>query len=276
MEMALLTLVGSFAVGVVGAILGVGGGVFLVPFLVLVVGLRPVEAVGISLFAVVGMSVGGASRALRTGQANLGLALLLEPFLLVTAVAGSLLAHLISDGALLALFGAMMLGISMLFAVLARAGVDTVPLRPTGRAHLLDGMSAEPGRDEEPYRPVRVPLLTFLIGGTGVAAGLFGIGGGVLNVPALTLISRVPLRAAASTSVLTMSVTAAAAAAVHLAEGAVPAALVGASLLGVVPGGFLGARLQSRMRERNLQIAFAGLSAVVAIATFLRAGGMTA
>jgi uncharacterized membrane protein YfcA len=274
MEMALLTLGGSFVIGVVGAILGVGGGVFLVPFLVLVVGLRPVEAVGVSLFAVVGMSVGGASRALRTGQANLGLALWLEPLLLVTAVGGSLLAHRMADRTLLGLFGAMMLVISLLFAGDAKRGVDTQPVAPERPARLTDGVSAEPGREPEAYRPARLPLVTLLIGATGIAAGLFGIGGGVLNVPVLTLLGRVPLRAAACTSVLTMSVTAAAAAAVHLAEGNVPAALVGASLLGVVPGGMLGARLQARLLERNLQAAFAVLAALVAGATLLRVRGL--
>ena len=48
MTAALVTCVGSFAVGVVGAVLGVGGGVFLVPFLVFAAGLRPIEAVGVS------------------------------------------------------------------------------------------------------------------------------------------------------------------------------------------------------------------------------------
>lgn len=271
MAEVLLTLFGSFVVGVIGAVLGVGGGTFLVPFLVLVAHLRPVEAVGISLFCVIGTSVGGGSAALKSGQANVGLALVIEPFLVITAVGASLLAQQLADALLLALFGVMLLGVGGLFLYLFQKNLRIEPHPPEGRGHFVDGVVVEPARGEVRYRPQRVPLLAGLVALTGAAAGLFGIGGGVLNVPFMTLVSRVPLRAAASTSVLMMSVTGAAAGAVHLAHGAVPGALVGASLLGVVPGGLLGARLQRLLPEQWLRLAFSTLAVLIAFFTFQRA-----
>jgi uncharacterized membrane protein YfcA len=269
MDPALLTVVGSFGVGVIGAALGVGGGVFLVPFLALFAGLRPIEAVGISLFCVIGTSVGGASRALRSGQANLPLALTLEPIMLAGAVASAMVAHKLSDAWLLGGFGVLMLFIGGLF--LRRGAGEPDAEVDDESPGTFDGVTFDPDGTRTRYRPRRVPALLGLVATTGAASGLFGIGGGVLNVPWLTLVARVPMRAAAATSVLTMSVTGAAAGAVHLSHGTVPVALIGASLLGVMPGGMIGARLRARLPEASLRLGFAGLTFVVAVLTFRRA-----
>jgi uncharacterized membrane protein YfcA len=255
-------------------VLGIGGGTFLVPFLVLVGNLRPVEAVGISLFCVIGTSVGGASGAIRSGRANVGLALLLEPVLVGTSVGASLLAQRMNDALLLALFACMMIGIAVLFLALWRRGPALTIALPTGPPRPGDGVVEEPGQGLVAYRPRRLPLLVGLIGLSGTASGLFGIGGGGLNVPILHVLGAVPLRAAAATSVLTMSVTGAAAGAVHLAHGSVSGTLVGASLLGVVPGSLLGAQWQRRFPEQHLRFAFAVLAALVAVTTLYRASRM--
>lgn len=268
----LLILAGSFAVGILGALLGVGGGTFLVPFLVLFTHLTPIEAVGVSLFCVIGTSVGGAWGALRSGQANVGLALSLEPIMLVASVGASLLAQRMGGALLLTLFALMMLGIAALFFRLWRLNQELPAVAPTAPPLLVDGAVWAPGAEEPVrYRPQRMRTMSALVGLTGAASGLFGIGGGVVNVPILTLIGRVPMRAASSTSVLTLSVTGAAAGAVHLAYGAVPGALVGVSLIGVLPGSLLGARLQRLLPERTLRLLFACLALVVAVLTFRRA-----
>lgn len=271
MQIVAITAAGSFFVGLLGAILGIGGGTFLVPYLVIAAGLEPVEAVGISLFCVIGTSVGGASQALRTGQANLGLALVLEPFMLVGSVGASLVAQRVSGAVILGLFAAMLFGLGALFLRLGLKDSGAPPVAPDGEGRLYDGASPEPDGSVVRYRPQRVGLLALLVSSTGAASGLLGIGGGVLNVPYMTLVSRVPLRAAASTSVLTMLVTGAAAGSVHLSHGTVPGPLVAASLLSVVPGGWLGARLQARLPTRTLRLLFAALAFAIAAATLHRA-----
>lgn len=266
MEQAALTTLGSFVVGVAGGALGLGGGIFLVPFLVWL-GLRPVAAVGVSLFCVIGTATGASSVAVKSGEANLGLCLLLEPFLLAGAVGASLLATRISDAALLYAFAALLLGVAG--SLLLRRGGSTVSEAPRGDARFYDGVSAG-----APYRPRRLPGVALAMGVAGLSAGLFGIGGGVLAVPLLAQGARLPMRAAAATSTASLMVTAAAAAAVHLAHGTVPLDSVAWALLGVVPGGLLGARLQARLSERTLRVAFVVLTLGVAAALVARAGGV--
>lgn len=265
MEQAALTALGSFVVGVVGGAFGVGGGIFLVPWLVWL-GLRPVEAVGVSLFCVIGTSIGASSVALKNGEANLGLSLVLEPLLLVGAVAASVLAARIGDATLLYSFAAMLVGIA-LSLLLRRAG-RAAGEAPTGEPRFYDGVSAG-----VPYRPQRLRGVTVAMAAAGVASGLFGIGGGALVVPVLAQGAKVPMRAATATSTVSLMVTAGAAGAVHLAHGTVPLTSVAWALLGVIPGGLLGARLQSRLSDRTMRTVFALLALAIAGSVVLRARG---
>lgn len=267
------TSIGSFVVGLLGGVLGAGGGVFLVPFLVLALDLRPVEAVGVSLFCVVGTSAGAVSAAVRSGEANLQLASLLEPFLVAGSVAASFLAHRVADAALLLAFAALLVFIGLLFV--AAAAIEAPPTPPPVDEGVFDGATRGPDGATTIYRPRRLPALAGLAAVTGMSSGLFGIGGGVLVVPAMTWVARVPLRAAAATSAATLMVTGAAGGAVHLAHGTVPASLAAASLLGVIPGGRLGARLQTHMSERALRLLFAALALVTAGITAAKALGAT-
>ncbi len=262
--------VGSGLVGILGGMLGVGGGVFLVPFLVFTTSLRPIEAVGLSLFCVMGTSVGGASRALNRGDVNIGLALWIELFMLGGTVGASLLAQKMSDSLLLYGFALMMLAVGSVFVFRAVKKHRVVVEAPTGDPSLLDGVITREDGNRESYRAQHPWVLAVLTSFTGAASGLFGIGGGTLNVPFLTFVGRVPLSAAAATSTFTMAATGAAGAAVHLAHGTVPAGLVAASLLGVIPGGMLGARLRERLPNRVLTALFAALALLVAVATTYR------
>jgi uncharacterized membrane protein YfcA len=268
----LMTLVGSFATGFLGGILGAGGGVFLVPYLVFVVGIRPIAAVGISIFCVLGTAVGATGRSLEEGRVNVPLALSIEPALVVGATLAALFAQRVSDETLLILFALLMFGLAALFFFGDRAAhpavFDDTMHRP------LDGVTIDAKGDAPvAYRPQRLGFVLPLATLAGASSGLFGIGGGALVVPLLTFVARVPIKAAVATSAFTMAVTGASAAAVHLVHGTVPAALVAASLLGVMPGGRLGARMGRRISDRALRLTFALFAVVIAVVTLWRAMG---
>lgn len=259
LQVILLTAAGSLAVGILGGTFGVGGGVFLVPLLSFVIGLRPVEAVGVSLFCVIGTSASAAPVALRSGEANLGLGLLIEPFLIAGAVVAGVVAQRISDGGLLLGFSIVIAGVATLFLAQAFGRGVPTPVAPTEPARVFDGVSSG-----LPYRPQRVVITCILASLGGLASGLFGVGGGVVTVPLLSQVARVPIRAAASTATLALMVTAGAAGAVHFAHGTVPPDAVAAALLGILPGGLLGARLQRHLPERAMRLVFAVLCFFVA------------
>ena len=273
MDQLLISAIGAFCIGILGSMLGVGGGIFLTPYLVFFTTLRPVEAVGVSLCVVIGTAFGGASKALASGQANLRLALALEPLMIAGSVAASLLAHKISDGTLLNLFGGMMLAVGLVFLWRARAALKA-PVQPDSDG-FFDGAIVEPDGDIVEYRPQKMKTLLGLVTMTGAASGLFGIGGGSLNVPYFTLLSKIPMRAATATSILTMAVTGAAGGAVHIAKGTVPAAIVAAALVGVFLGARLGLKVQTQLPERGLRALFGLFAFCVAVATFIRASGMS-
>jgi uncharacterized membrane protein YfcA len=272
---AILTLVGSFVTGFLGGILGAGGGVFLVPYLIFVVGIRPIAAVGISIFCVLGTTVGATGRSLEEGRVNVPLALSIEPALLVGATLAAYFAQRITDQALLMLFAGLMLALALLFFFGRRTVTPDISVLP--ERHPLDGVFLDE-RTGAPvaYRPRRLALVLPLATLAGASSGLFGIGGGALVVPLMTFVARVPMKAATATSAFTMALTGASAAIVHLVHGTVPAALVAASLLGVLPGGRLGARFGRKISDRTLRFTFASFATVIAVITFARAFGETA
>lgn len=261
----LLTAAGSLVVGILGGAFGVGGGIFLVPFLTLI-GLRPIEAVGVSLFCVIGTSASASSVVLRNREANLGLCLVFEPFLVGGAVLAGLVAQHISDGALLVGFACVLIAVAALFLAQALGRALPTPVKPDGKPRLTDGVSSSLA-----YRPQRLPLVCGLGVLGGVASGLFGIGGAVVTVPVLSQVARVPIRAAAASASLSLMITAGAAGAIHLAHGTVPPSAVAAALLGILPGGRLGARLQRRLPDRLMRFVFAALGLFVAGSIFWKA-----
>ncbi|MCP4499621.1 MAG: sulfite exporter TauE/SafE family protein [Deltaproteobacteria bacterium] len=270
LELAFITFIGGILVGVLGGLLGVGGGVFLIPFLVGVLDVAPIEAVGLSLFCVVGTSVGSAGRALKGNDINIGLGFVVEVCMVSGVVFSSIAAHRLSSTGLLRLFSLLTLSLAVLFVFRAlRGSREKNSLFRTDSSsenlHWLDGECVEPSEGIVHYRPRHARWIGVLVCGSGVASGLFGIGGGMLNVPILTLVGGLPLRAAAATSSFAMALTGAAGAMIYFSQGTVPLFMVVPLLLGVIPGGSIGMSFQSQLPVKFLRLLFAFLAAVVGI-----------
>ncbi len=100
---------GSFAAGLLGALTGLGGGVVIVPLLVLVFGVDLPDAVGTSLVAVIATSSGAAAAYVREGYSNIRIGMVLEVATTIGAVAGALLALVIAPGIISIIFGVALL-----------------------------------------------------------------------------------------------------------------------------------------------------------------------
>lgn len=245
---AVIVVVGSFVTGVLGGLLGVGGGVFLVPFLVFFDVATPKPAVGISLACVICTSAAASVISGRSGDGRLALALRVEPALVAGAVVASAFAARLEDGAVLAAFGVFILFIAGLVRARRRFGSASDDAWSVGRT-------------------VAVVVLAFC---SGAASGIFGVGGGVLVVPALVLVGRLPLKAAAATSSLCLMTSAAAGAAVHHHHDPLPLDVTALAIAGILPGGLIGARLQKKAQESTLEVLFIALAVVVAALSIWR------
>ena len=104
----------------------------------------------------------------------------------------------------------------------------------------------------------------------GFAAGLVGIGGGVINVPILVLLSGVPIDVAVATSSMIVGFTAIFGFAGHLVSGQLNWTMIFIFSIGVVPGAWLGARTMLRLDKRRLRLGFGILMFFIAIVLILR------
>lgn len=272
-------LVGLGAVaGTLGALVGIGGGVVLVPALVLLFGFDFRIAVAISLVAVIATSTAAGSVYVATGQTNMRLGMTLEVATTVGGIAGGLLATVVPTTWLAQLLAALLL---VTAALLLRQGDEPGEAdradhagdgyETTGR--LAGGYVDERTGDLVGYEAQRLWLGGGLSAVAGTASGLLGIGGGFLKVPAMHLGMRVPVKVAAATSNFMIGVTALSSFAVYLSRGDVrpyPAALVA---VGVTAGSLLGTRLQGRSSPRVLQRVLAAVLALVAVQLVVRAMG---
>lgn len=259
-----------FVLGLVAVPAGVGGGVLFVP---IVGGFFPfhldfVRSAGL-LVALAGALAAGPGL-LRGGLADLRLALPLALVASATSIVGALVG--------LALPVAMVqtaLGIAILCIVLImwRSRQSEFPQvdKPDwlSQALKIHGVfhDSSRGRDIE-WRVHRTPLGIAIFAFIGLLAGVFGLGAGWANVPALNIVMGVPLRLSAGSSGLILSIVDTSAAWVYIHKGALLAIVAAPSVIGMMLGARIGARLLETVEAaviRRLVIAilvFAGLRAL--------------
>jgi uncharacterized membrane protein YfcA len=108
----------------------------------------------------------------------------------------------------------------------------------------------------------------------GVLSGLLGIGGGILQVPALNAWCGVPMRAAAATTAAMIGVTALGSAPIYYARGRIVAPLAAAAVLGVLAGSRAGMWISPRTRARWLKLLMAAVLATVSMTYWYKAAGL--
>jgi hypothetical protein len=264
---AVLLFAGGVAGGLFGAVLGIGGGVLIVPLLTLGFAVPLPAAVGVSLVCVVATSTGAAAWNVRAGRADVRLAIFLEVGTVLGALGAGLAAPLVPERLLAAAFALLMVYVA---AAMLRSGRITSPSAP-------NDPEVEPSAPDGPgapaYRSHRLPEAVAGSVGAGVVSALLGVGGGVVKVPLLRLVMGVPLHVASATSNYIIGVTAAAGAYPYLLRGQVDTAVAGPMVLGVAAGAAAGAALAPRLRARWLALLFAAVAAYVAVQMALRAAG---
>lgn len=274
MIVGLLMLGGGAAAGLFGSLLGLGGGVLIVPLLTLGFGLPLREAVGVSLVSVIMTSSAAAGVYLERHVANLRLGMTLEMFTALGALAGGSIAFLLDERLISLLFAGLLAYVSFTMARAGAASPDETsdvddtpaaddPTRPT----MLDRLSGEDYRIRNLGRGVVGAL------GAGVVSALLGIGGGIVKVPLMHLSMGVPLRVATATSNLMIGITAAASTVIYVIHGGIDPYVAGPTAIGVFIGATAGSRLGHRVNLGFLRVLFVIVLAYTAVQMLLRVIG---
>lgn len=224
----------GFLAGILGAILGLGGGVVVVPALEFILpyfgqDITIQQAVAISQIGVLAVGVSGAAAYLQKGLVRVRTGYLLSPFTILGGALGSYLGLILPAKAVATVFAALLV---------------------YSAYNLL--RSLKKSEEERPASPLVPPAMTF----AGVMSGLLGIGGGTVQVPVLNLMSGMPIRAAIATSTFIMGLTAVANALVYHAGGLLDFYLAAGVAFGVLIGAKLGANIQSLIPVERLKLFF--------------------
>ncbi len=254
MWLTVLALAGTGLVaGMFGAMLGLGGGVFLVPALTLLFGLPMRVAVGASLIGVIATSAAVASISRPGRGADVNLALRLEIASTLGALLGGLLAGRLSSQML-----------ALLFAALTLAAALYTYLKARRRSSAANAEAGE-ALFHADYRPRHWPAGLGLMGLAGALSGLTGTGGGFIKVPVMYSLMDVPLGVATTSSNFMVGITAAASALLYFNRGDIHPLVAVPTALGVFVGALAGVRLAARLRVEALRKMLVMLLVLVAL-----------
>jgi hypothetical protein len=233
-----------------------GGGVVIVPLLVLAFGIDLHYAAGASLISVIATSSGAAAAYVRQGYSNIRIGMVLEIATTIGAMVGAFLAAHTSTSAIGIVFGCVLIFSAAMGFRHHHDGDFTGPVDPWAARLRLDS-DFPSGDGRQHYFVRRVPLGFLLMGFAGCLSGLLGIGSGAVKVLAMDQAMRLPFKVSTTTSDFMIGVTAAASAGVYLHRGYIDPVLSMPVVLGVLPGALVGAQILQRSNVGALRLVFA-------------------
>lgn len=248
----------SALAGILGSLLGLGGGIIIIPTLTLLFHIDIRYAIGASIVSVIATSSGAAAAYVRERMTNLRVAMVLELATSAGALTGAYLAGHLAVRWLYVIFGIVM-GYSALMMFRKRHQSDDEDVIAAPWADYLELHSSyydESAGREIFYRVARTRVGLGLMYIAGIVSGLLGIGSGALKVPAMDLAMRLPIKVSTATSNFMIGVTAAASAGVYFARGDIDPFIAAPVATGVLIGAVLGSRLLGRMQSGTIRVVF--------------------
>ena len=254
----------ALGAGFVGALSGLGGGVFIVPALVILMHVPMYLAISASLISVVATSAGASVAFVRDGWTHLRLAMVLECATVTGAVVGAMLAGYLPNWALELIFALMML--QSAYFTISKKGDQILPRGdPLTERLKLGGEVTDESGHRIRYGVKNIPGGAALMVLAGIMSGLLGIGSGALKVIAMDYVMHVPLKISSATSNFMIGVTAGAGALVFLSRGEVPTSLVAPVAIGVTVGALTGSLVLPHVNTQSLRILFAVILVLIAV-----------
>jgi uncharacterized protein len=262
----------SLFAGLLGALTGLGGGVVIVPALVLLFKVDLRYAIGASLVSVIATSSGAAAAYVKDGLSNIRIGMFLEVATTLGALLGAYLTAKVSSHSIAILFGAVLLYSA--YASFRGRTRDTVITKENPLATSLQLFGTYPtAAGPQRYHARHVPFGFGIMFGAGTLSGLLGIGSGAVKVLAMDQSMGLPFKVSTTTSNFMIGVTAAASAGIYLARGYIDAGIAMPVMLGVLIGSMIGSKLLVKARVATLKVVF-GL-VIVALGIEMIFSGLT-
>nr|WP_201384027.1 TSUP family transporter [Ktedonobacter sp. SOSP1-85] len=270
-----LIFLASIAAGLLGSLVGLGGGVLIVPLLILIFKLPVTFAIGASIISVIATSSGAAAAYVRDRLTNLRIGMFLEIATTIGAISGAFLAGVLAPNLLNIIFGVILLLSAAPLVV--EIGEDTPQgVKNDHLATWLHLSSIYPdhklGKDMA-YQVTRTPWGLAMMYVAGLISGLLGIGSGTFKVIALDSLMRLPIKVSTTTSNFMIGVTAAASAGIYFSRGDIPPLIAAPVALGILVGALVGARLLASISNKLLRLIFLLVLLVSAIEMILHGVG---
>ena len=254
----------SIAAGFLGSLLGLGGGIIVIPALTLLLHVDIRLAIGASIISVIATSSGAAAAYVRDRVANLRVAMFLELGTTAGAITGAYLAGIIHTRLLFIAFG-LILGYSAVVMLRPREPHAEGDVGPVARYLRLRSSYYDDALGEEIlYHPRRARLGLGLMYLAGTVSGLLGIGSGALKVPAMDLAMGLPIKVSTATSNFMIGVTAAASAGLYFTRGQIDPFIAAPVSIGVLAGAFAGSHTLGRIHSHRVRGAFVIVLVIVA------------
>jgi uncharacterized membrane protein YfcA len=253
----LATFGASMVAGVAGSILGLGGGIIVIPVLTLLLGVDIRYAIGASIVSVIATSSGAAAAYVREHLANMRVAMFLEMGTTTGALTGAFLAGIVGGRWLFIIFS-LVLGYSA-FAMFRKRHGEQAHVPPdwvADRLRMHGEYFDEQAGQVVSYRVAHTFIGLGLMYIAGIVSGLLGIGSGSLKVPAMDLAMRLPIKVSSATSNFMIGVTAAASAGVYFARGDIDPFIAAPVAAGVLVGATAGSRVLGRLKNSSIRKAF--------------------
>jgi uncharacterized membrane protein YfcA len=264
----ILFLISIFA-GFLGSLLGLGGGIIIVPALTLFFKVDIRYAVAASLISIIATSSTGAGNFIKEKLTNIRVAVLLELGTVAGALTGYLISSQINAKWLYLIFGIFLIFSSLM--MMRRRG-DKL-LSPPHSWSLKLGLSGTYYHEKNgfiPYHVANVPLGLVSMYFAGILSALLGIGSGIFKVLAMDSAMKLPIKVSTATSNFMIGVTAAASAGAYFLKGDMRPELTSPVALGIFIGSWVGGKMMTKIQTSMLRKLFVIILMVVSFQMILK------
>lgn len=266
---AILLLVISILAGFIGALLGLGGGIIVIPALTLIFGVDIRYAVAASLISIIATSSGAAASFLKDHLTNLRVAVVLEIGTVAGAMTGFLISSSIKSSWLYFIFGTFLL-LSAFLMLRKKTDSRAEKNHPWSEKLKLAGAFPDGKGQLVAYKVAAVPFGIFCMFFAGILSAVLGIGSGIFKVMAMDGAMKLPMKVSSATSNFMIGVTATASAGAYFLRGDIRPEIACPVAIGIIFGSILGAKAMSELPANAIRKVFVAVMIIVSIQMIMK------